>query len=229
MIGVAILETDPMVRSILEGHMAKIDGFELIGSADSLKAAKKLYATGKVQLVLGEVHFQDGELLDWVGQLRSQKKPLDFIVVTGDVSYATLRMTLQLGVIDYLLKPFTYARFRESMLRYRILQERLAPDLALSQTVLDEFFFAEEVVRRVSGDRGDKNFSKHTYDMIYAYAREHSDTSFTATEIAENMGVSRITARRYLELMEKEKVLDVELQYGKVGRPKNRYRYKGTE
>lgn len=78
MIGVAILETDPMVRSILEGHMAKIDGFELAGCADSLKAAKKLYAAGNVQLVLGEVHFQDGEVLDWLIQLRSQKKPVDF-------------------------------------------------------------------------------------------------------------------------------------------------------
>jgi len=229
MIGVAILETDPMVRSILEGHMAKIDGFELAGCADSLKAAKKLYAAGNVQLVLGEVHFQDGEVLDWLIQLRGQKKPVDFIVVTGDASYATFRTAMQSGVIDYLLKPFTYARFRESLLRYRILQEQLAPDEVLTQAVLDEFFFAEEVARRASGERGEKNFSKHTYDMIYSYAREHSDTSFTATEIAENMGVSRITARRYLELMEKEKVLDVELQYGKVGRPKNRYRYKGTE
>ena len=65
--------------------------------------------------------------------------------------------------------------------------------------------------------------------MIYQYVKERSDKNFTAQEVADALGVSRITARRYLELLEKEKVLEVELQYGKVGRPKNKYRFRRAE
>lgn len=76
---------------------------------------------------------------------------------------------------------------------------------------------------------GIRNFSRHTYERIYNYARENYDKSFTAGEVAEAMEVSRITARRYLEMLEKSGHLAVELHYGKVGRPQNRYHYKGME
>jgi len=52
------------------------------------------------------------------------------------------------------------------------------------------------------------------------------DNPFTSEEIANNIGVSRITARRYLDYLEKEKKLVVDMEYGKVGRPKNKYRIK---
>ncbi|WP_371414851.1 hypothetical protein [Caloramator sp. E03] len=44
--------------------------------------------------------------------------------------------------------------------------------------------------------------------------------------MAKLVGVSRITARRYLDYLEKENKLEIEMEYGKIGRPRNKYRVK---
>ncbi|MBQ7916468.1 MAG: response regulator [Firmicutes bacterium] len=229
MIGVAILERDPMVQAILADYIRKIEGFQVIGRAESLKELKKLYAAGGIQLVVGETALQDGNFADWIEYLRGQKKFLDFIIVTGDRSYITFLKLMQYGTIDYILKPFTYGRFREGLLRYRTFKEGITPDDVLDQERLDEFFFGDLSMNRPGSAKKEYAFSEHTYKRILEYTRENSDMSFTAGELAAVVKLSRITARRYLERMEKEQVLSVEVQYGKVGRPQNRYRYKGKE
>lgn len=45
----------------------------------------------------------------------------------------------------------------------------------------------------------------------------------SADEVAANIGVARVTARRYLDFMEKQQLIHVEIQYGSVGRPINQY------
>ena len=48
--------------------------------------------------------------------------------------------------------------------------------------------------------------------------------SFSAEEVAEGIGLARITARRYLDYLDKTGKVKLEAQYGSVGRPVNRYR-----
>ena len=48
----------------------------------------------------------------------------------------------------------------------------------------------------------------------------------SAAEVAEQLGTSRVSARRYLEYLHDEGALDVRLKYG-VGRPERRYVLKG--
>ena len=47
---------------------------------------------------------------------------------------------------------------------------------------------------------------------------------FSALEVAEGTGVSRGTARRYLEYLESQGRASLELRYGSAGRPEHRYR-----
>ncbi len=85
MIGVAILDQDPMIRSLLETHIKKVEGYEVVGSMESIEELKELYQQKKVQLLIGETRGTDGALLDWIAKLRAERHPLDFIVVTKDV------------------------------------------------------------------------------------------------------------------------------------------------
>lgn len=48
--------------------------------------------------------------------------------------------------------------------------------------------------------------------------------SFTAEDIAEQVGLARVTVRRYLEYMVEEGRLVVQMEYGKVGRPTHVYK-----
>ncbi len=49
------------------------------------------------------------------------------------------------------------------------------------------------------------------------------DEAISATECAQRIGLSRVSARRYLEHLEQTKVVEVSLKYG-VGRPERLYR-----
>ena len=49
----------------------------------------------------------------------------------------------------------------------------------------------------------------------------------SATEVAEAVGLSRVSARRYLEHFVTTGRADVRLRYGSTGRPERRYRWVG--
>jgi response regulator of citrate/malate metabolism len=53
--------------------------------------------------------------------------------------------------------------------------------------------------------------------------QQTSDT-LSALDVAESTGVSRGTARRYLEYLEGKGLATLELRYGAAGRPEHRYR-----
>jgi response regulator of citrate/malate metabolism len=51
----------------------------------------------------------------------------------------------------------------------------------------------------------------------------------SATEAAEQLGTSRVSARRYLEYLSEEGRVQVQLRYGSVGRPERRYVWRQGE
>jgi response regulator of citrate/malate metabolism len=51
-----------------------------------------------------------------------------------------------------------------------------------------------------------------------------TDEPLSATECADRVGLSRVSARRYLAYLEETGVAQVQLRYGRTGRPERRYR-----
>ena len=54
-----------------------------------------------------------------------------------------------------------------------------------------------------------------------------ADGTLSATEVADRVGISRVSARRYLEHFVTTGSADVRLRYGATGRPERRYRWVG--
>ena len=52
------------------------------------------------------------------------------------------------------------------------------------------------------------------------------DNTFSTDTVALRLSLSRTTALRYLEFLESEDRLDVELNYGQRGRPERRYHWR---
>jgi response regulator of citrate/malate metabolism len=63
--------------------------------------------------------------------------------------------------------------------------------------------------------------------LLVQEALRSSDTTVSSTELAELVGVSRVSARRYLEHFVTTGQADVRLRYGSTGRPERRYRWVG--
>ena len=62
-----------------------------------------------------------------------------------------------------------------------------------------------------------------TLDKILDEMKKESG-KFTSEEMSERVGVSRTTARRYLEYLVSLGSLEVDVSYGGVGRPERIYR-----
>ena len=69
-----------------------------------------------------------------------------------------------------------------------------------------------------------KGLSAETAEAVERALRESRGT-LSATECAEVVGISRVSARRYLEHFVSFGQAEVTLRYGSTGRPERRYRW----
>lgn len=225
LLSIIVVEDDPMVRKINEGFIKKISGYELIGSFGNLKDTKNFLKTHEPDLILLDIFFpneQGTELLIWIRKHQIQS---DVICITADNSTETIEETWRYGAFDYLLKPFRFERLEEALLRFREMKMRLTTSETFDQESLDELFETkdEEKTGGLNGAPSSRETNK-TYQGILKFLQENPDDFFTAHMIGKELGVSRITARRYLDQMEQENRLIVEPNYGSVGRPQNYYK-----
>ena len=218
-----IVEDDPMVGLINKKFAGQLDYVKDIFMADSPEKAKEILKSEKIQLILLDVYFPDGrgpELLQWV---REEKIPCEVIFITADNSQNTVERALHLGALDYLVKPFTFERFSDALNTANKRIAGLREGEEFSQEDLDKVFKNSAAV---SGPENlDKGLSYKSYDTVSREVRKWKEP-FTAEQMAERLGMARVTIRRYLDFMVREGNLEVDLEYGKIGRPQHFYKYR---
>lgn len=219
-----IVEDDPMVRSINESFLKKISGTELMGSYGSIIEAKTAIINELPDLLLLDIFFPNEQGIEMLKWLRNHNFQADVIFITADNNVNSIEEAKRFGAFDYLLKPFRFERLQEAISKYIDMKEQLELTKTLSQREVDHILDHDSSVFEV--DTVYPNFdnqSNKTYQMIFQYLKDHPLSILTAKEIGEELGISRITARRYLEQMVDEKVVDVKPNYGSIGRPQNHY------
>jgi response regulator of citrate/malate metabolism len=123
------------------------------------------------------------------------------------------------GVIHYLIKPFLFQAFEEKLLSYAAARERMTRIGKAEQSDIDRIFSA---LRSASSEPLPKGLSDTTLDLIVQVLGK-SQSGLTATAVADAAGVSRVTARRYLDHMCQLGRAEVTMRYGGPGRPEHRY------
>ena len=73
----------------------------------------------------------------------------------------------------------------------------------------------------------DRTASERFYDLVLDSVRGAA-AGIAAVDVAERAGVSRGTARRYLEYLEKTGAVELTLRYGTTGRPEHLYSWAGA-
>ncbi|HEY5524842.1 MAG TPA: HTH domain-containing protein [Clostridium sp.] len=71
-----------------------------------------------------------------------------------------------------------------------------------------------------------KGLNKYTYRTIWEKIEKLSGEYVTAEELAESLGIARVTVRKYLDFLDKEEKVEKLIEYGKIGRPQHKYRVK---
>lgn len=216
-----IVEDDPMVREINSKFLKKIEGFNLCAAVSNLVDAKQKIVEKKPNLILLDVYLPKENGIDLLKWIRIEEKNIDVILITADKSIEIIQKGLRYGVIDYLIKPFSFDRFKEALLQFKNQYQQFNKKENIEQDDLDKIKFLTNSVQ--NDEDFAKGFSKYTYKIIWNEISSGLHKEFTAEGIAEKLGVARVTVRRYLDYMEKEDKLKKVVEYGKVGRPQYKY------
>lgn len=225
-IKVFIVEDDPMVKEINIRFLEKVEGFTVIGDASSIEEAKDKIIKAKADLILLDIFLPDGKGIDLLKWIRIKEIYVDTILITADKCKASVDEAFKYGAIDYLIKPFKFDRFKEALYNYRSRFIELRKVDNMNQAYIDQYILninSNFIEKEVQEKELCKGLSLKTYNKIIDYMNQKYEEHLTAEEIAQGSGLARVTARRYLEKMSEEGKVEINQEYGKIGRPTNYY------
>ncbi|PMC34529.1 two-component system response regulator DcuR [Bacillus sp. UMB0899] len=220
MINVLIVEDDPMVAEFNKRYLKEIDGFFLVGVANSVNEATKIIKNQRLDLVLLDIYMPGENGLTLLSKIRSEKKEIDVILITAATDVDKIQTALRFGAVDYLIKPFEYERFHQALTSYKEKFSYLTKQTEMNQKDLDklllvknEEFKAAEPLKPLP-----KGLSRKTLDIVFNAIKEQGNTPFTTDEVAEMTDISRVSIRKYLKFLSEIHIIDETLTYG-IGRP----------
>jgi response regulator of citrate/malate metabolism len=220
-IRVLVVDDDFMAASVHRSFVERIPGFEVVGEATTGEDALKLVDDLHPDLVLLDIYLPDIGGLEVTRRLREREEEVDVIAITSAKDVKTLRGAMHSGVVHYLVKPFTFATFRERLESYAALRARLEHLHLADQHEIDRLY---SLLRANSQGALPKGISSPTLTLVAEVVREAGE-DVSATAVAESAGLSRGTARRYLEFLADSGTLELTLRYGAAGRPEHLYRW----
>ena len=222
---VLIVDDDFAVAGLHRGFVEAHGQFDVVGAAHTGADAVRLAVELRPDLVLLDIYLPDMTGVEVLAELRrSVDPPVDVIAITAARELDTVRSVIAGGVLHYLVKPFPAQVLRER------LDDYLRHWTALQQTRTRAGELSQqEVDRLVGGPRAvrdarplPKGLSRRTLDLVTSTLRE-SPIDASAQQVGEAVGISRVSARRYLEHLVTTGQAQVSPRYGAAGRPENRY------
>jgi response regulator of citrate/malate metabolism len=152
-------------------------------------------------------------------KLRAGSSPVDVIAITSAKDVDVLRDAMHLGVVHYIVKPFTFVTFRERLESYAEARRRLADMRQAEQRDIDRLY---GLLRTSSEASLPKGISPPTLQLVASLLRD-AECALSTTELAERAGLSQGVARRYLRFLVDSGAVDFALRYGAAGRPEHLY------
>jgi response regulator of citrate/malate metabolism len=224
-IRVAVVDDDFMVGRIHAGYIARVPGFEVVGLAHTGQQALELIKSARPDLVLLDIYMPDMSGIEVLRQLRATGSPVDVLVITAARDVETVRTMVQGGAVHYLIKPFNFPALRDRLERYAEAFRRIRTVQHARQEDVDRILSV--LHGPAAGQRLPKGLSAATCELV-ASVLNGAAGDLSASEVAELAGLSRVSARRYLEWLVSTGQAELQLRYGTAGRPEHRYRRSGA-
>lgn len=216
-IRVLLVEDDPMVQEVNRMFVEKAGGFTVVGSAPNGKEARRLVKKLQPDLVLLDIYMAEEDGISAIKNLRKSQHNIDIIAVTAANDSDTIKLLLRYGVVDYIVKPFTFERLEKALKKYQEMYKQLSKTGEFSQAKLDMLFDQKED-NTVERKQLPKGLQLPTLNQIVSYLKT-VDHAQSAEEIGTNVGLARVTVGRYLNYLVTCNEVNVTLTYGTIGRP----------
>jgi response regulator of citrate/malate metabolism len=215
-----VVDDDFMAVSVHRQFVERLPGFDVVGEATTGRDARALVERLRPDLVLLDIYLPDENGIDLMRRLRSgSAPPVDVIAITSAKDVDVLRDAMHLGVVHYIVKPFTFVTFRERLETYAEARRRLADMRQAEQRDIDRLY---GLLRTSSEASLPKGISPPTLQLVASLLRD-AESALSTTELAERAGISQGVARRYLRFLVDSGAVDFALRYGAAGRPEHLY------
>ena len=240
MIHSIIVEDDPMVAQINREYLLRFTDFQVDHIFSNGRDALVYLRQNPVDLIILDQYMPILSGNELLREMHTENIRTAVIIITSATETATVEESLRYGVVDYLIKPFTFERFAEAIARYRARAMLLHGPSTVDQQMVDRLVSAhkplagedktaEHVPDGLSGDMLRENalrkgLNQMTLDHIYSFLLEHPQDKHTCKSISEAVGLSKVTVRSYLNYLIEMGRLVSSIDYETGGRPRVLYR-----
>jgi len=219
---ILIVEDDPMVAHIHKLYLDELKSFEIINVIDNgLDACSYIMEhSGNIDLVILDVHMPKLNGLEMLKLLREENNDISVIPITAINDNNTISEFMNLGVVDYLVKPFSQERFNQAVFKCELKYKLFASNNKLSQSEIDQIFNtkAESVLP--------KGLQENTLNYIVSKISDLKGKFVDIEDISELTNLSKVSLRKYLDYLIELGGISKRIEYGEVGRPKYKYHIK---
>lgn len=218
-LNILIVEDDPMVAHIHKHYLNELGSFNILDTIDNgLEAFEyiKLNETA-IDLVILDVQMPKLSGLEVLKLLREEGSTISVIPITAVNDNKTISEFLNLGVVDYLVKPFSQERFNQAVLRCELKYKMFTENGKLSQKEIDQMF------NSTTDSALPKGLQESTLIYVTEALHKHKHQLLDVEEISEITNLSKVSLRKYLDYLSENGSIDKQMDYGTVGRPKYKY------
>lgn len=215
---VLIVEDDRHVAMVHARMVAQMPMFEVVGTAETAEQTLAMLPRHRPHLLLLDLTLPGLDGLSLVRTLRGRSHPVEVIAVTAARNAEVVRAMVHLGVVDYLVKPFSPERMRQALSFFLRRMAAFEPG-ALDQGRIDALC--------ASGRQPGRWLPKGLVVEKLEEVRRHVDAAaegLSADQVGRALGMARVTARRYLEYLLTNEHVVLELISNGPGRPRRLYR-----
>ena len=222
MYDVIIVEDDPMVASINKQYIYEDKDFQVKAIFHNGSDALEYIKENNISLAILDVYMPKMNGLELLHKIRENNISVSVIMVTAANDSSSVDEALKLGTVDYLIKPFTSSRFQQALDNFKNRQNIFKGISSFNQQNIDSL-----IGKNTKNNLTDcpKGIQQKTLDTICEFIRKNSPKEMTSEEIADNIGLSRVTIRRYMNYLIETGTISERMNYETGGRPCMLYRW----
>lgn len=224
---VLIIEDDFRVADINRQLVEQVDFFQVAAIAKTGEEAIDFlqHSSRLPDLILLDVYIPDRTGLDLFWEIRSKYREIGIIMLSAAKESAIIEEALQGGISDYLIKPVDFKRFEQSLNRFQEHKTLLHSKKEMEQSEIDRLLgiFPASFPLMDNEAALPKGIDQLTLEGVMEILSASAASGINAIEVGKAVGVSRSTARRYLEHLVSTGEAKAQLNYGEIGRPERRY------
>lgn len=221
---VLIVEDDPMVSMINEQYVLKGADFTIAGTCRNGNEAIEFLKSNTTDLILLDVYMPLMDGINTLKKIREMKISSEVIMITAANDTTTIEQTMNLGVLDYLIKPFAYDRFNVALEKFKIKHNLLKGSQVLDQHSLDSLITANfQKEKKELNINLPKGIQRTTLNRIKIFFDQNQNWQ-SVDMISDALGISLVTARNYLNYLVSQKIVLEDINYSTGGRPSMLYK-----